>query len=83
MANLRKKDFEAIAGTVADLRAAVLALVAEGELTPDALGNRLARAFDSASIDLASALAKHSGTFKRDRFLNACAVSDHIARTQD
>ena len=66
MADLRKTDFERIAGIMADLRGAVEALT--GPAAPVALS----RAFESAALDLAKALAPHNGKFNQARFLSAC-----------
>lgn len=71
MPNLRKTDFERIAGIVRDLRAAIEAIATDA---PQVQESRRAQAFDSASKSLARALAPHNGKFNASRFLAACGV---------
>lgn len=69
MPNLRKSDFERIAGILRDLRGAVEAIATD---SPEVQAPRRAQAFDSACRDMAKALKPHNGKFDVAKFLNAC-----------
>jgi hypothetical protein len=71
MPNLRKTDFERIAGILRDLRAAIEAIRTD---SPEVQTPRMAQAFDSACKDMGKALAPHNGKFNLSRFLSACGV---------
>lgn len=75
MANLTAKDFNRIAATVRDLRAAVDAIEHGNGLGRD---NSLAMAFDSATRDLAAILSEHNGKFDAERFGEACGATQRI-----
>lgn len=73
MPNLRKTDFERIAGILRDLREACEAIATD---SAESQAPRRAQAFDSAAKSLAKALAPHNGKFNAKRFLLACGVKE-------
>jgi hypothetical protein len=66
MANLRAKDFQRIAATMADLQSAILARVPVESIP------QIGQSFYNAMSDLALVLSEHNGKFDRSRFLAAC-----------
>lgn len=71
MPNLRKTDFERIAGILRDLREACEGIATDA---PELQAPRRAQAFDSAARSMAKALAPHNGKFNASRFLVGAGV---------
>jgi hypothetical protein len=71
MPNLRKTDFHRIAVILRDLREAVEAISTD---SPEIQETRRTRAFNSACVDMAKALAPHNGKFNAKLFFAACGM---------
>lgn len=68
---LTRKDFEAIAASLRDLQAAVVAIAGDELPGADA---RIARTFYHAAKDIAVVLAQTNGKFDSERFIDGCKV---------